>query len=184
MRAQLPRHHRHRQEAHLPLLHLLHPQPLRLRPLRRPPRIDPDRLDQAALEALRDFYTNRIDLITEVIGEAPRRPGQSPRRYQAELASVKGQLAAKETAVDKYLSDYEDGTLDREMVADRINKLSEEIKMLRYRRDDLLLNLDTASDSLTPRTSPLSATRSSRPATPRRAKPSATASSTPECSRV
>jgi hypothetical protein len=54
------------------------------------------RLDQATLQALRDFYTNRMELITEVIEQARANQAKARAGYEAELASVKGQLAAKE----------------------------------------------------------------------------------------
>jgi len=69
--------------------------------------------------------------------------------YDAELATAKAQLAAKEAVVDKYLSDYEDDTIDKDTVARRINKISEEIRQLRHRRDELQLKIDAEPEELT-----------------------------------
>lgn len=42
----------------------------------------------------------------------------------------------KETVVDAYLADYEEGKIDRDIVARRIDKVSDQIRRLRYRRDE------------------------------------------------
>lgn len=114
------------------------------------PRIDADRLDDEVLAALHDFYTNRVDLITETIDAARRDHREARGRYETELATTKTQLAAKEAIVDKYLADYEDNKIDKDAVARRINKVSEEIQQLRHRRDELQLSIDTEPDELTP----------------------------------
>ncbi len=64
----------------------------------------------------------------------PGRSSTSARGgYEQELADVEEQLAAKEEAIDRYLTDYEDNKIDRDTVAERIDKISEQIRQLRHR---------------------------------------------------
>jgi site-specific DNA recombinase len=44
--------------------------------------------------------------------------------------------------VDRYLTDYEDNKIDRDTVARRIDKLSEEVRQLRHRQDELIFLMD------------------------------------------
>jgi hypothetical protein len=48
--------------------------------------------------------------------------------------------------VDRYLADYEDNTIDRDTVARRVATISEQIRQLRHRRDELRLLLDDEPD--------------------------------------
>ncbi len=107
------------------------------------PRLDADALDQTTLDALRDFYTHRYDLVAEAIAAARAEHTAARAAHQAEVATITGQLAAKEAVVDRYLTDYETDKIDRDTVAGRIEKLSAEIRQLRHRRDELTFTLDT-----------------------------------------
>jgi site-specific DNA recombinase len=108
------------------------------------PRIDADGLDAQVLAALRDFYTNHLDEAEQAIAAARHEQHQARAGYTHELAEVQEQLAAKEAVVDRYLTDYEDNKIDRETVARRIDKLSDQIRQLRHRSDELtfLANVD------------------------------------------
>ena len=44
--------------------------------------------------------------------------------------------------VDRYLTEYEDNKIDRDTVAQRVEKVSEQIRQLRHRRDELTFLLD------------------------------------------
>lgn len=59
-------------------------------------------------------------------------------------------MAQKETAIDRYFSDYEDGTLDKARLETRIAKLGDEVTKLRHRRDELQLHLDTEPQQIAP----------------------------------
>jgi Histidine kinase len=71
------------------------------------------------------------------IAAAREEQHQARAGYTHELADVQEQLAAKEALVDRYLTDYEGNKIDRETVARRIDKLSEQIRQLRHRSDEL-----------------------------------------------
>jgi hypothetical protein len=97
------------------------------------------------LEVIVDFYTNHLDQARDVIAAvlAAHRETQAGRQH--ELASVNGHLAAKEAIVDRYLMDYEDNTIDRDTVARRVENLSEHIRQLRNRSDELIFLLDAGT---------------------------------------
>jgi site-specific DNA recombinase len=114
------------------------------------PRIDADALDALVLAALRDFYTNRLDQAQQAIAAARDEQHQARAGYQHELAGVQEQLAAKEAVIDRYLTDYEENKIDRDAVARRIDKLSEEARQLRHRQDELafLMGVDDVEASV------------------------------------
>jgi hypothetical protein len=56
-------------------------------------------------------------------------------------------LATKEAIVDKYLTDYENNKIDHDTVAAGVEKISERIRQLRNKRDELAFMLDLDSES-------------------------------------
>jgi hypothetical protein len=44
--------------------------------------------------------------------------------------------------VDRYLTEYEDNKIDRDTVARRIEKISEQIRQLRHQRDEMIFLLE------------------------------------------
>ena len=85
--------------------------------------------------------------VVEVIGAVRDDHRKARSAYQDELAVVTGQLAAKDTAVDKYLADFEDNKIGRQVVARRVAQLSGDIDQLRHRRDALILALDVEPEA-------------------------------------
>lgn len=86
------------------------------------PRIDADALDAKVLDAkvldaVQDFYTNRLDEALDAIIASRAAHHQARATYKTELATVETQLAAKEEVVDRYLTEYEDNKIDREIIA-------------------------------------------------------------------
>jgi site-specific DNA recombinase len=110
------------------------------------PRIDADALDVGVLDAVRDFYTNRLDEARGAIAASRSQHQQARASYEGELATIDEQLTAKEAIVDRYLSEYEDNKIDRDTVARRIEKISEQIQQLRHRHDELTFLLEAACD--------------------------------------
>ncbi len=106
------------------------------------PRIDADALDSQVLTTLRDFYTNQLDLARGAVAAARAERHEARSGIEDEVASIDKQLAAKEAIVDRYLADYEDNKIDRDSVARRVDKLAEQIRQLRQRRDELTFTLD------------------------------------------
>ena len=111
------------------------------------PRIDADTLDDAILRTLADFYSDQVDLVAEAIAAVGEDHRKARTAYHDELAVVTGQLAAKNAAVDKYLTDFENDKISKQLVARRVAHLNEESEQLRHRRDALLLALDIEPDA-------------------------------------
>jgi site-specific DNA recombinase len=101
------------------------------------PRIDADALDAKVLDAVQDFYTNRLDEALDAIIASRTAHHRARATYQSELTAVETQLAAKEDVVDRYLTEYED------------NKISGQIRQLRNRRDELIFLMDVDDDDPT-----------------------------------
>ena len=106
------------------------------------PRIDADTLDGAILRTLADFYSHQVDLVAEATAAVRDDHRKARSAYHDELAVITGQLAATNTAVDKYLTDFENDKISKQLVARRVAHLNDEIEQLRHRRDALLLALD------------------------------------------
>ena len=113
------------------------------------PRIDADALDAKVLDAIQDFYTNRLDEALDAIMASRTAHHRARAGYQRELTAVETQLAAKEEVVDRYLTEYEDNKIDRDTVARRIEKISDQIRQLRNRRDELIFLLGVDEDDPT-----------------------------------
>jgi len=113
------------------------------------PRIDADAFDDSVLAALRDFCRTRTDLIAEAIASVQGAYSATRHAVEAELRAVNARVAQKETAVDRYFADYEDGKIGRGLLEGRVEKLGRDIEDLRRRRDELRLRLNTEPHSMT-----------------------------------
>ncbi|MFL6140390.1 MAG: zinc ribbon domain-containing protein [Labedaea sp.] len=105
-------------------------------------RLNADAVDAAILDALATFYRTRHDLIADAIaaGQAQHRAAHANRH--AELATVEAEMTKIVQAIDRYLAAFERGTMDEDLVADRLTALRTTTKQLRIRRDELTLALD------------------------------------------
>jgi site-specific DNA recombinase len=135
------RHPRYRPQPHLPLLHLLHPRPLRHRYLRRAP-LNADAVDAAVLDALAGFYRDHRDLIAEAVEQAQREHRAAHGNRRAELDGITAELARTHQATDRYLLAFERGNLDEDLVAERLAALKTACQQLTARRDELTVALD------------------------------------------
>ena len=107
------------------------------------PRIDADALDDRVLAAISDFYQTRTALITEAITKAHETYRASRWVVEGELRAISGHIAQKETAADRYFTDYENGKIGRGLLERRIEQIGRELHDLRCHRDRLRLQLDT-----------------------------------------
>jgi len=99
-------------------------------------RIDADLIDTAIMDALIDFYS-RTDLITAAIAAEQTLRATGAQQHTAELNTVTGQITTTEAAIDRYLTAFENGTLDERTCGSRIRDLTTKLDQLRVRRDDL-----------------------------------------------
>ncbi len=111
------------------------------------PRIDSDTLDSMVLDAIRDFYTNRLDEARQALAATRTQHQQARAGHERDLTAIEEELATKETIVDKYLTDYENNKIDHDTVAGRVEKISEQIRQLRHQRDELAFMLDLDAEA-------------------------------------
>ncbi len=114
-------------------------------------RLNADAVETAVLDALAGFYRDHHALIADAVAEAQRqhRAGQD---QHAELASVEAKIAETNSKIDRYLTAFENGTIDDELVGPRLAELRATSKQLATRRDELAAALDaepTAPDTAT-----------------------------------
>ncbi|MFD6161652.1 recombinase family protein [Nocardia sp. NPDC060256] len=111
-------------------------------------RLDADSVDTAVLEALGEFYRTHHDLIDHAITPQKRHHHDTSSDTRAELAAVTADLAKAQQTIDRYLNAFENGTLDPELLAARLNELRTKTQQLTTRHDQLTATL--TSEPTTP----------------------------------
>jgi site-specific DNA recombinase len=99
-------------------------------------------VDTAILDALAGFYRDQHTLITDAITDAQRQHQAAHADRHAELATVDAELTKTGQAIDRYLAAFERGTINEELVTERLIELRDKTKQLRLRHDELTLTLD------------------------------------------
>ncbi|SFR27879.1 Recombinase [Lentzea waywayandensis] len=105
-------------------------------------RLNADAVDAAVLDALATFYRTQHDLIADAIAHEQKQHQAANADRHAELTTVDNEITKTGQAIDRYLTAFERGTMDEELVADRLTELRAKTKQLRTRRDQLTLALD------------------------------------------
>ncbi|GAA4838748.1 recombinase family protein [Saccharopolyspora rosea] len=105
-------------------------------------RLNADAVEAAVLDALARFYRDHHALIADAVAEAQRQHHAGQHTQQAELASVEAKIAETNGKIDRYLTAFEKGTLDDELVGQRLAELRATSKQLHARRDELAAALD------------------------------------------
>ena len=115
------------------------------------PRLNADAVDTAVLDALAGFYRNHRDLIADAVDQAQREHRAAHGDRQAELDGITAELARTQQATNRYLLAFERGTLDEDLVAERLAALKTTRQQLSARREELDAALDdepTAPDPI------------------------------------
>ena len=99
-------------------------------------RLPADALDTAIMHALADFYTSHTDLITDAVTRAQARYHDGYADRRAEHAAL-AQIQQKETAIDRYFTAFENGTMTEETAGQRLQTLRGEITQLTARAEEL-----------------------------------------------
>ncbi len=99
-------------------------------------RIDADLLDSTVAAGLIDFF-GKPDLIIEAVAAERALRADGTDRHQAELDTITGKITTTEAAVDRYLTAFENGTLDERTCGHRIQDLTLKLDQLRARQDEL-----------------------------------------------
>jgi site-specific DNA recombinase len=100
-------------------------------------RLDADAAEQAVLGALASFYRDQHDLIADAIAQAQASHAAGYLARHAELAAAERELAKTSAAIDRYLTAFENGSLDPEDLAPRLAQLRTRSAQLRACRDEL-----------------------------------------------
>jgi site-specific DNA recombinase len=116
------------------------------------PRLNADAVDTAILDALVRFYRTQHGLIADAVTAAEHDHHAAHADRHAELATITTELTKTRNATERYLRAFENGTLDEELVAERLTTLKATTRQLTARRDDLTADLQhapTAPDAAT-----------------------------------
>jgi len=100
-------------------------------------RLRADLLDAAILHALADFYTSHTDLITDAVTRAQQRHRDGHTDRRTEHAALRAQIKQKETAIDRYFTAFENGTMTEETAGQRLQTLRGEITQLSAHAEQL-----------------------------------------------
>jgi Recombinase/Recombinase zinc beta ribbon domain len=100
-------------------------------------RIDADAIEQAVTSALAGFYRDEHALIADAITAAHASHAAAHDAWRAQLAAAGRELTRTDAAIDRYLTAFENGTLDPDDLAGRITSLKARSGQLRAHRDAL-----------------------------------------------
>ena len=107
-------------------------------------RLPADQLEHAVLTSLLDTLT-RSDLIEQGLANTASEVDDQRATYTDELAAVERDITKNEDAIDRYLTAFENGTMDEETCSPRVQKLATKLTEQRARRDELGLLVDEAT---------------------------------------
>ena len=121
-------------------------------------RLPADQLERAVLTSLVDTLT-RSDLIEQGLANTTSEVDDQRATYTAELAALERDITKNEDAIDRYLTAFENGTMDEETCSPRVQKLATKLTEQRARRDELGLLVDEATAPELPDTTVLETLR-------------------------
>lgn len=115
-------------------------------------RINADTIEPAVLEALSSFYRDHHTLITDAVTRAQAQHLAAEDTQRAELTTVQTELIKTNHAIDRYLTAFENGTLQEDDLATRLAGLKTKTQQLRTRHDELTNQLIDTPQPLPPAT--------------------------------
>ena len=121
-------------------------------------RLPADQLEHAVLTSLLHTLT-RSDLIEQGLANTTREATDQRAACTHELAALERDITKNEDAIDRYLTAFENGTMDEETCSPRVQKLATQLTEQRARRDELGLLIDEASTPEPPDTTALETLR-------------------------
>jgi site-specific DNA recombinase len=101
-------------------------------------RIDADALDTAVLTAIAHTFTSRTDLLTHVVTRARQHHHDSHAHRHAQLTTVEAEIASARAAIDRYLTAFENGTVNDTTCAPRVAALETKIIQLEAHQAELI----------------------------------------------
>jgi site-specific DNA recombinase len=107
-------------------------------------RVDADAIEHAVVTALAGFYRHQHDLIADAIAAARAAHAANQDVRRGELAATEHELARTGATIDRYLTAFENGTLDPEDLACRLAQLKNRSRQQAVRRAVLAGQLASA----------------------------------------
>lgn len=107
-------------------------------------RLPADQLEHAVLTSLLDTLT-RSDLIEQSLANTTSEVDDKRATYTAELAALERDITKNEDTIDRYLTAFENGSMDEDTCSPRVKKLATQLTEQRARRDELGLLIDEAT---------------------------------------
>jgi site-specific DNA recombinase len=101
------------------------------------PRLIAPDTDEAALHALYAFYARADALIDDAVVRAQAHHRDSHASRRGELDAIDAQITTKTAAIDRYLTAFENGTMDDDTCGPRLKTLRHDIEQLKGRRDEI-----------------------------------------------
>lgn len=115
-------------------------------------RLNADAVDAAVLDALAGFHRTQHDLIAHAITHEQTQHQAANADRNAELTTIENEITKTGQAIDRYLTAFERGTMDEDLLTHRLTELRTKTKQLRARRDELTPALDDAPTTPEPAT--------------------------------
>ncbi|MGW2663000.1 recombinase zinc beta ribbon domain-containing protein [Nocardia tengchongensis] len=115
-------------------------------------RLDADALESAVLQSLASFYRDQHTLIAAAITEARSEHLSENDTHEAELAAVRAKITDANAKIDRYLTAFENGTMDPTMVGPRLTELRDTCHQLTARRDELITTIAAVPEIPAPAT--------------------------------
>jgi len=107
-------------------------------------RLNADAADTALFANLAAFYRTERDLIAAAANEADTARHAATDRNRSELTTVEKEITRTGTAIDRYLTAFEDNALNPTLLQGRLTTLQAKTAQLQARRDELTELLDHA----------------------------------------
>lgn len=115
-------------------------------------RLNADELEPAILHALATFFRTQHSLIAKAVSAAQREHHAGRDAQHAELSAVTVKITDTNNKIDRYLTAFENGTMDEQLIGDRLTQLRATGRQLAHRRDELTATLATAPTGPDPAT--------------------------------
>jgi site-specific DNA recombinase len=100
-------------------------------------RIPAGTADTAVLNALAAFYAQETELLHDIITRAATQADTGHDDRQAQAGAITAQIQAKQTAIGRYHTAFENGTMDDATAGPRLRALGEELILLNARLGEL-----------------------------------------------
>jgi site-specific DNA recombinase len=110
-------------------------------------RLRADELEDAVLDALVDLYSDP-QLLLDAANEAHQLTKANSRQFDDELEAARAELRKTKSAIERYMSAFENGAVTEDMFGERVRHLGEQAAALRDREARLVAAASAGDDPL------------------------------------